>query len=80
MNRHERAGRPGDEAKLRYLDGDFQVLTPGTYVRCAVTGRAIPLAELRYWNVDTQEAYADAAAAYQAFLARSESQAGGGGP
>lgn len=69
MNRHEMAGKPGAEAKLRYLDGDFQVLSPGTFVRCAVTGRAIPLAELRYWNVDTQEAYADAAAAYRAFLA-----------
>ncbi len=64
------AGKPGEEAKLRYLDGDFQVLSPGTFVRCGVTGRPIPLAELRYWNVDTQEAYADAAAAYQAWLAR----------
>jgi hypothetical protein len=69
MNRHEMAGKPGEEARLRYLDGDFQVLSPGTFVRCAVTGRAIPLAELRYWNVDTQEAYADADAACQAFRA-----------
>ncbi|MEM8855131.1 MAG: DUF2093 domain-containing protein [Pseudomonadota bacterium] len=69
MNRHEMAGRPGGEAKLRYLDSDFQVLSPGTFVRCAVTGRTIPLAELRYWNVDTQEAYADAEAAYKAFQA-----------
>jgi len=27
-------------------------------VRCAVTGVAIPLEELRYWSVDLQEAYA----------------------
>jgi hypothetical protein len=27
-------------------------------VRCAVTGVAIPLEELRYWSVDLQEPYA----------------------
>lgn len=71
MNRHEMiGGRPGGEAKLRYLDGDFQVLSPGTFVRCAVTGRPIPLAELRYWSVDEQEAYADVVAANQAFQSR----------
>ncbi|WP_108660497.1 DUF2093 domain-containing protein [Acuticoccus kandeliae] len=69
MNRHEMAGRPGGEARLRYLDADFQVMSPGTFVRCAITGKPIPLAELRYWNVDTQEAYLDAAAAYTAFKA-----------
>lgn len=52
----------GGEAKIRYLDGDFQILTPGAFVRCAVTGAEIPLDELRYWNVELQEAYADAAA------------------
>ena len=35
---------------------------PGSYVTCAVTGRRIPLSELRYWSVDRQEAYVDAAA------------------
>jgi len=29
----------------------------GAFVRCAVTGEPIPLEELRYWNVDRQEAY-----------------------
>jgi hypothetical protein len=61
MNRHEFFGREG-EARLRYLDGDFQVITPGTYVTCAVTGKRIPLPELRYWSVDRQEAYVDATA------------------
>jgi hypothetical protein len=61
MNKHEFVGRQG-EARLRYLDSDFQVITPGTYVTCAVTGRRIPLAELRYWSVDRQEPYVDAAA------------------
>lgn len=30
---------------------------PGAFVRCAVTGEPIPLEDLRYWNVDLQEAY-----------------------
>ncbi|MBB5752106.1 DUF2093 domain-containing protein [Prosthecomicrobium pneumaticum] len=60
MNRMEN-GR-GGEARIRYLDGDFQILTPGAFVRCAVTGAEIPIDELRYWNVELQEAYADAAA------------------
>lgn len=64
MNRFEGAGsRP---AKLRYLDGDFQVLVPGSHVVCAVTGRDIPLDELKYWSVARQEAYADVAAAFEA--------------
>jgi hypothetical protein len=71
MNRHEMAGRPGGgEAKLRYLDGEFKVIAPGAFVRCAVTGRAIPLSELRYWSVDDQEAYVDAAAANEAWRRR----------
>jgi hypothetical protein len=46
------------EAQLQYLDGDFRVISPGTYVRCAVTDVRIPLDELKYWSVDLQEAYA----------------------
>jgi hypothetical protein len=46
------------EAQLQYLDGDFRVVSPGTYVTCAVTGERIPLDELKYWSVDRQEAYA----------------------
>ncbi|TCK30003.1 hypothetical protein EV667_0088 [Ancylobacter aquaticus] len=65
MNRFERFSASG-EAEVRYLDGDFRVVRPGTFVRCAVTGEAIPLDELRYWSVDLQEAYATP----QAVLAR----------
>jgi hypothetical protein len=46
------------EARVQYLDGDFRVTSPGTYVRCAVTDVRIPLDELKYWSVDLQEAYA----------------------
>jgi hypothetical protein len=61
MNRHEFGARDG-EARLRYLDSDYQVVVPGSYVTCAVSGRRIPLSELRYWSVDRQEPYIDAEA------------------
>jgi hypothetical protein len=57
MNQHERIPRPATEAEIRYLDGDFRVLKPGSFVRCAVTGAAIPIDELRYWSAERQEAY-----------------------
>ena len=55
MNRMD---RDSGEAKLRFLDGDYDVLVAGAYVLCAVTGAQIPLDALRYWSVDLQEAYA----------------------
>jgi hypothetical protein len=48
---------PG-EAEVKFLDGDFRVIRPGAYVRCAVTATPIPLEELKYWSVERQEAYA----------------------
>lgn len=48
---------PAGEARVEFLDGDFRVLSPGSYVRCAVTGEAIQIEDLRYWDVDRQEAY-----------------------
>ena len=56
------------EAKIRYLDADFAIIKPGSFVRCAITGQPIPVDELKYWSVDRQEAYASAEAAYQAYL------------
>lgn len=64
MNQFDNAG--GREAKVKYLDGDFQVVTHGQYVVCAVTGQHIPLDELRYWSVARQEAYVDAPASFKA--------------
>lgn len=52
-------GNGNREAKVRYLDGDFQILAPGSHVVCAMTGQRIPLDELRYWSVARQEPYAD---------------------
>jgi hypothetical protein len=60
MNRFERLFGLRGEARLRYFDGEFQVLAAGDFVRCAVTGEPIALADLRYWSVERQEAYASA--------------------
>ena len=54
------------EAKIHYLDGTFRMLSACDHVRCAITGAIIPLDELRYWSVERQEAYADAAASIEA--------------
>lgn len=54
------------EATVKYLDGDFIVLKPGTFVRCAITGQPIEIDDLKYWSVDAQEAYIDVAAAFKA--------------
>ena len=59
------------EAKIHFLDGTFRMLSAGDHVRCAITGAIIPLEELRYWSVDRQEAYIDAAASL-AVAARSD--------
>lgn len=64
MNRFEGSGYR--EAKIRYLDGDYQILAAGSYVVCAVTGVHIPIDELRYWSVARQEPYADCAASLDA--------------
>lgn len=58
MNRFERHPAMPGEAQVEFLDGEFRILKPGPYVSCAVTGEKIPLEELRYWDVDLQEAYA----------------------
>ncbi len=44
-------------AKIKYLPNNFQIIEPGDYVKCAVSGKMISLDQLNYWNVDLQEAY-----------------------
>ncbi len=56
----------GKTARLQYLPGTFRLLSDGDHVICAVTGAAIPLHELRYWSVQRQDAYVDAAASLKA--------------
>lgn len=55
------------EAQIRYLDADYVVVKPGTFVRCAVTNAPIPIEDLTYWSVDRQEAYANAEIAFKAY-------------
>jgi len=55
------------EAMIEYGDAEFYIVQPGAYVTCAITGKRIALTLLRYWNVDKQEPYADAAAAMIGF-------------
>lgn len=57
----------GGEAEIRYLDGDFQVIRNGNFVRCAITGRPILIQDLNYWSAERQEAYVDAEAALEAY-------------
>lgn len=61
-------------ARLLYEHGQFRVLSPGSFVICAVTGVRIPLDDLRYWSVALQEPYVSPAAALK--LARSDSNSG----
>jgi hypothetical protein len=58
MNISDRPPVPGPEAALDYGHGEFRVVRPGAFVRCAVTGAPIRIEDLRYWSVDWQEAYA----------------------
>lgn len=51
------------EAQLHYGDGEFVVLKPGAFVRCAVSGLRVPLETLRYWSAQRQEGYAGPAEA-----------------
>lgn len=60
MNRYDPLG---EEAVIDFGSPDFTIVKPGRFVRCAVTGAAIPLASLAYWDADLNEAYIDAPAA-----------------
>lgn len=54
------------EAQVKFGHNDIQLVSPGAFVRCAVTGDPIDLNDLRYWSVDKQEAYRDAESALHA--------------
>jgi len=56
----------GKAARVHYMAGTFRVLSDGDHVICAVTGARVPLHELRYWSVERQQAYVDAAASLEA--------------
>ena len=56
MNVHDRT--LDGAAVLHYGTPEYEIIRPGRYVLCAVSGRPIPLEALRYWNPELQEAYA----------------------
>ncbi len=56
----------GRLARIHYLPGTYRVLSHGDHVLCAVTRQPIPLADLRYWSVERQEAYVSADASLKA--------------
>ena len=44
-------------AKIKYLPNNFEIIEAGDHVICAVSGKAVNLEKLNYWNVDLQEPY-----------------------
>ncbi len=65
MNRSETAFSADKEAKLQFGPNEFRVVSPGSFVRCAVTGVPILLEDLKYWSGQFQEAYASPEAVLQ---------------
>lgn len=65
MNRFDKLFGLKGEARLRFSDGEYKIISNGDFVRCAVTGEPIQLPDLRYWNVELQEAYSTAAISMQ---------------
>ncbi len=66
MNRFDKLLGKQRRAEVKYLDGEFQVISPGDYVVCALTQEPIGLSDLKYWSVERQEAYANASVGLQA--------------
>lgn len=56
------------EARLHYLDHEFEVVQQGEFVRCAVTGDPIRLENLRYWNIERQVPYKSARESFEDYL------------
>jgi hypothetical protein len=44
-------------AKIKYLPNNFEIISEGDHVECAVSKKKIPIKYLSYWNVEKQEAY-----------------------
>jgi hypothetical protein len=45
------------KATLKYKANNFEIITEGDYVVCAISNKQIQLENLNYWNVELQEAY-----------------------
>jgi hypothetical protein len=62
------------EARIRFLDAEFQIVKSGEFVRCGITGDPIRIDNLRYWNVDKQIAYKNAEISFKDLLVLVENQ------
>jgi hypothetical protein len=47
------------EATLHYNLASFDIISPGSYVICSMTGLRVLIQDLKYWNAERQEAYAN---------------------
>ncbi|MFS2109421.1 DUF2093 domain-containing protein [Sphingomonas sp. Sphisp140] len=56
-------------AQIHYGTPEVDIVRPGSYVLCAVSGEPIPLDQLKYWSAEFQEAYRGAPEATAAMLA-----------
>ena len=56
-------------AKIKYLPNNYEIISDGDHVICAVSGKKISLENLTYWNVEDQEPYYSYV---EAFLKREE--------
>lgn len=57
-------------ARLHYMANGFRVLSTGDHVVCAISGAAIALDDLRYWDVVEQRPFATAQIASEAMAPR----------
>lgn len=55
-------------AVLHYETPHFDIVRPGQFVLCAVSGARIDLDDLKYWSAEFQEAYRGAEEATRSFL------------
>ncbi|MDI1295606.1 MAG: DUF2093 domain-containing protein [bacterium] len=55
-------------AVLRYETPYFDMVQPGQFVICAVSGARIDLEDLKYWSAEFQEAYRGPEEATASFL------------
>ena len=44
-------------AKIKYFPNNFQIIEPGEFVICSISGKQINIESLNYWNVELQEPY-----------------------
>ncbi|GLV30016.1 hypothetical protein TomTYG75_25320 [Sphingobium sp. TomTYG75] len=55
-------------AVLEYHTPHFDIMRPGQFVLCAISGARIDLDDLKYWSAEFQEAYRGPVEATQSFL------------